>query len=86
MQAKRSNAEFADLVDKTVAQRHVFERKKKRQSAEISIDIGTKKEPDEGEVLPQKRQFRQTQVIANTHGERSARVDQSLLRDVFGKK
>ena len=40
MQSKKTNAEFAELVDKTIAQKHVEARKRKREGTDGSSNQG----------------------------------------------
>lgn len=78
LQAKRVNAEFAEMVEKSKVEKHVEERKRKRgedqqrTSGESSSAQGKKK-----------REFRQHQPISVTHGSSSSKMKSESLKEVF---
>ena len=86
MQAKRSNAEFVDLVEKGKQQRHVEDRKRKHSG----IDKGSKTEVSKEASMDSnagkkevKRTFRQSGGLISND---SQYIDKNLLGSVFGKR
>lgn len=86
MQAKRSNAEFVDLVEKGKQQRHVEDRKRKHSG----IDKGSKSEVSKEASMDSnagkkevKRTFRQSGGLISND---SQYIDKNLLGSVFGKR
>jgi ESF2/ABP1 family protein len=77
--AKRSNAEMSDLIEKTQVQKHVQDRKRKRDDNDNSTQDG-----EAAQKAKLVRQFRQNKLIGAQYGERESRVDGSLLKAVFG--
>jgi ESF2/ABP1 family protein len=82
MQAKRNNAEFVELVEKSKQQKHIEERKRKRTQPS---DAREKPTTDAPETVV-KRKFRQVSAIAVKQGENVNKVDKKLLSNVFAKK
>eukprot|EP01034_Spumella_vulgaris_P022437 gene22437-28562_t len=78
--AKRSNAEMSDLIEKTQVQKHVHDRKRKRDD-----DGGEAPDGQASQKAKLVRQFRQNKLIGAQYGERESRVEGSLLKAVFGK-
>jgi ESF2/ABP1 family protein len=84
MQAKRSNAEFVELVEKGKQQKYVEDRKKKNNVKSNSTETNTAditksiKTNEKGV----KRVFRQSSGLGST----SEYVDKSLLSSVFAKR
>lgn len=82
-QAKRSNAEIVELIEKTKVQQHVEERKRKRED-----DSGHTNNSDaagSGSKEKLVRKFRQTQALGDQYGEKESKVDTRFLKSVFGK-
>ena len=86
MQAKRSNAEFVDLVEKGKQERYVEDRKRKNGS----IDKGSKSEVSKEASMDSnagkkgvKRTFRQSGGLISND---SQYIDKNLLGSVFGKR
>jgi ESF2/ABP1 family protein len=88
MQAKRSNAEFIDLVEKGKQQKYVESRKRKHDTADDgkSSNEGKKSNPlDESRAAEKgvKRVFRQSSGLSSSG---SQYVDKNLLGSVFRNK
>ena len=91
MQAKRSNAEFVELVEKGKQERFVEERKRKRQEGGGGGgDTGGKNgdgEGDGGRTAKIKRSFKQVQPISrDPNGLNANFVDNKLINAVFSKR
>jgi hypothetical protein len=98
-QAKRTNAEYAELVEKSEAQKHVEERKQKRlrtadESSDSRPSIQDKARPgldlvsssQDGERKGAKRIFKQSSAVAEQHGEKEAKINKKLMAKVFAKR
>ena len=79
MHAKRSNAEIVEQIERTNVQKHVDERKRKREG-------GNSEQNKEEATEKVKRNFRQQKAIGNEYGEQLFRAQPKLLDKVFGKK
>jgi ESF2/ABP1 family protein len=87
MQAKRSNAEFVELVEKGKQQKYVEDRKRKNNeksnAPQINSTESTKStKTNEKHEKGVKRVFRQSSGLGST----SEYVDKSLLSSVFAKR
>lgn len=90
LQAKRSNAEFAELVEKQKTETFVRDRKIKATMGTsqdvndngngISARSADSSKHDNGKI---RRKFRQFSAIATNHGEKDAKVDKQLLNTIF---
>jgi hypothetical protein len=85
MQAKRSNAEFIDLVEKGKQQKYVESRKRKQDTADDGKTSNETKKSnplDESRVAQKgvKRVFRQSSGLSSSG---SQYVDKNLLGSVF---
>jgi ESF2/ABP1 family protein len=83
MQAKRSNAEFVELVEKGKQQRHVEERKRKRIEQQGGNDDDNDALDSASNSKNVKRKFRQVAPIASDTGDHSKFVDKKLISAVF---
>lgn len=78
-QAKKVNAEFAEKIEKTVAQKHIESRKRQRG------EIDESRNQIDTENLTKK--YKQHRVLATQHGENEARVfDSKVLGKMMKKK
>jgi ESF2/ABP1 family protein len=84
MQAKRSNAEFVELVEKGKQQKYVEDRKNKNNEKSNSIGKNTTEITKSTKTNEKgvKRVFRQSSGLGST----SEYVDKSLLSSVFTKR
>ncbi|KAJ1440500.1 hypothetical protein B484DRAFT_323038, partial [Ochromonadaceae sp. CCMP2298] len=82
MQAKRANAEIVDQIEKAAVQKHIQERKRKRQEETGGVDVG--KAPRALDKAGG-RGFRQQKMIGNDYGESVNRAKAQLLNRVFAK-
>ena len=83
MQAKRSNAEFVELVEKGKQQKYVEDRKRKHQGPDATTTAtATKGQSNVGEKGI-KRVFSQRNGLASTNGPQY--IDKTLLGSVFKK-
>lgn len=80
VQAKRSNAEIVQQIEKNEVQKHIEERKRKR-SDEEGGDSGKSADANAGEKL--QRNFRQQHVIGTEYGEQLFKARPKLLNKVF---
>lgn len=79
MQAKRSNAEIVEQIEKSTVAKHVQERKRKRDGEE-----GVSAAPQESALDKSKRSFRQQHAIGKDYGEQLFKAQPKLLNKVFG--
>ena len=79
MQAKRSNAEIVEQIEKSAVAKHVQERKRKRDGEE-----GAPAAPQESALDKSKRSFRQQHAIGKDYGEHMFKAQPKLLSKVFG--
>ena len=87
MQAKRSNAEFAEAVEKNKAAKHAQQRiEKKRAAAGAGDNSRVSGGTVDADRSSKKRKFRQTPSLAVTHGENSTLVNSRLLSKVWSQK
>lgn len=82
MQAKRSNAEIVEQIEKSTVQKHVEERKRKRQDEQGGAS--TTAPAAEGALEKSKRSFRQQHAIGKDYGEQLFKAQPKLLSKVFG--
>ena len=82
MQAKRSNAEFVELVDKGKQEKYVADRKRKHAGGSQQLVSSGKEEP-QGGGKGVKRVFSQRTGLASTGPQY---IDKTLLGSVFAKK
>lgn len=82
-QAKRSNAEIVELIEKTKVQQHIQDRKRKL----VDLNEGGEHSAESSAATKEKmvRKFRQTQAIGDQYGEKDSQVDPRFLQSVFGK-
>jgi ESF2/ABP1 family protein len=85
MQAKRSNAEFVELVEKGKQQRHIEERKRKRMEQQGGSDGDNDAIGSASSLKAVKRKFRQVAPISDT-GDSTKFVDKKLIGSVFSKR
>ena len=83
MQAKRSNAEFVELVEKGKQQKYVDDRKRKNRGASQDSKSVVEKLPVNSGEKEVKRVFSQRSVLASTGPQY---IDKTLLGSVFAKK
>lgn len=86
LQAKRQNAEFIELVEKSKVEEHVQERKKKRRKeGEVGVSAAGGGAAEVGESKKEKkaRSFRQHQAIAIQHGESVSKPARATLTAIF---
>ena len=81
VQAKKDNADFADLVERSKIEEHVQQRKKKRQDTEDSTGIN-----EEGKDKKQQRLFHQHKPIGKLQGEDFSRIDSGVLKSILTTK
>lgn len=79
VQAKKDNAEFANLIERSKVEEHVQQRKKKRQGTEETTD-------NEGNEKKQQRLFHQNQPIGKLHGEDRSRIKSDVLKSILTTK
>jgi hypothetical protein len=89
-QAKRSNAEIVQQIERTAVQRHVEERKRKRGDDTTADDAGSIKKTkgpggDEKAAGDQNkaRSFKQQRPIGHEYGEHLYKAQSKLLGKVF---
>lgn len=80
MQAKRSNAEIVEQIEKSTVAKHVQDRKRKREAEEG----GAPAAPQESALDKSKRSFRQQHAIGKDYGEQLFKAQPKLLSKVFG--
>lgn len=84
MQAKKTNAEMAELIEKTKVQKHIDERKRKR--SEEGDDTNRASTPSASESMKKiARSFKQNKVLGEQYGEKETKVDPRFLTSVFAK-
>lgn len=81
MQAKRSNAEIVEQIEKSAVAKHVQERKRKRDGDGVE---GAPAAPQESALDKSKRSFRQQHAIGKDYGEQMFKAQPNLLSKVFG--
>jgi hypothetical protein len=79
IQAKRVNAEFAEMVERNRVDQHIQERKRKRNSDAPDNDGSNAKQQPV-------RSFRQARPLSSTHGSAGSKVKTDTLRSVFASK
>ncbi|CAN0397255.1 unnamed protein product [Ectocarpus fasciculatus] len=77
IEAKKKNAEFANLVEQSKTESYIKNRIKKREASDA---LGTDNQ-DEGKR--KKRLFRQSHSLGRHHGENSTEASKNLLKHVF---
>ncbi len=81
-QAKRSNAEIVEQIEKSAVQKHVQERKRKRENESgVSTSAPVR---EESELEKSKRSFRQQHAIGQDYGEQLFKAPPKLISKVFG--
>jgi len=81
-QAKRSNAEIVEQIEKSAVQKHVQERKRKRENESGVATSAPVRE--ESELEKSKRSFRQQHAIGQDYGEQLFKATPKLISKVFG--
>lgn len=78
--AKRQNAEFAELVEKNMAFKHIEERKRKK-SGETPL-VAAAMHVDDELSKTKKRKFHQVKSMGENHSGMDGVVDRSLLKRI----
>lgn len=81
VQAKKDNAEFAELVERSKVEEHVQKRKKKRQSTDEAAPTDAQESGGKKQRL-----FHQNKPIGKLHGEDIARIDSGVLKSILTAK
>jgi len=86
-ESRKVNAAFVEQVEKNKSRKFALERRRARGDEEGSGGGGEDKLDGKAEgsrgLESKRRKFRQERVLASQHGEKSARIDERVLRDVF---
>lgn len=86
MQAKRTNAEIAEQIEKSNVQRHVEERKRKREGTGDAAGSSSSKQDNPSSESAEKkaqRNFKQQRAIGHEYGEQLYKAQPQLLSKVF---
>ena len=85
MQAKKSNAEMVQLIEKTKVQDIIRERKKQKRVAEGNSIVDDSAPRDGVDSKTIKRKFKQIKAIGKDYGENENKVDKTVLNSIFAK-
>ncbi len=83
MQAKKSNAEMVQLIEKTKVQDIIQQRKKQKTSDSVSDEVDQQQPRDNIDSKSMKRKFKQVKSIGNDYGEDQNKVQQHVLQSIF---
>ncbi len=84
-QAKKQNAEFANLVEQTKTQSFIKERISKRQANNLTEASAPNDGDRPTEPSAKKRRFKQDKPLSVHHGEKDTKASTKLLKSIFTK-
>ena len=96
MQAKKENAEFVELVERNKVEKHINERKKRKDNPSITDTTITVTPTTttgnnsiagkETNMIKKPRIFHQNKLISQRHGDDIHTIDKSILHNIMTNK